>query len=91
MKRFIKLFGIAATLATIGVSSAIAHAADAAESIDGRWDASLDNHGNKVSFRLEISGSGPTLKGTFFDGFKPYDGTTSATFQDGKLVLNIEH
>jgi hypothetical protein len=31
------------------------------------------------------------LKGTFYDGFKPYDGTTSATFQDGRLTLNIEH
>jgi len=44
-----------------------------------------------IPFRLDISGSGPTLKGTLFDGFKPYDGTTSATFQDRRLVLNIEH
>lgn len=51
----------------------------------------LENHGTQVPFRLDISGSGPTLKGTFYDGFAPYDGTTSATFQDGKLVLGVEH
>ena len=27
----------------------------------------------------------------FYDGFKPYDGTTSASFEDGKLTLNIDH
>jgi len=91
MRAFIRIFGIAATLATIGAYGAVAQSASAAESIDGRWDATLDNHGIKIPFRLEISGSGPTLKGTFFEGFKPYDGTTSATFRDGKLVLNIEH
>jgi thiol-disulfide isomerase/thioredoxin len=59
--------------------------------VDGRWDASLVNHGTTIPFRLDVSGSGPSLKGTFYNGFEPYDGTTSATFQDGKLVLNIEH
>ena len=44
-----------------------------------------------IPFRLDISGSGAALKGTLYDGFEPYDGTTSATFQGGKLVLNIEH
>jgi thiol-disulfide isomerase/thioredoxin len=60
-------------------------------SIDGRWDASLVNHGTVIPFRLDISGSGPSLKGTFYNGFQPYDGTTSATYKDGKLVLDIEH
>ena len=44
-----------------------------------------------IPFRLDIKGAGPTLKGVFYDGFKPYDGTTSASFQDGKLELNLEH
>jgi thiol-disulfide isomerase/thioredoxin len=73
------------------VAIAAAPAALAADSIDGRWDASLINNGPAVPFRLDISGAGPTLKGTFYDGFKPYDGTTSATFEDGKLVLKAEH
>jgi thiol-disulfide isomerase/thioredoxin len=65
--------------------------AQSASAIDGRWDASLLNNGPTVPFRLDISGSGPTLKGTFFDGFHPYDGTTSATYDGGHLVLTAEH
>jgi len=91
MRTFSRMVGIAATLAAFGVSVAVAQSTIASESIDGRWDASLDNHGTQIPFRLDISGSGPSLKGTFYDGFNPYDGTTSATFQDGKLTLNIEH
>jgi hypothetical protein len=85
------MVGLAAVLAALGVSVAVAQSGSGSESIDGRWDASLDNHGTQIPFRLDISGSGPTLKGTFYDGFKPYDGTTSATYQDGKLTLSIEH
>jgi len=62
-----------------------------AESLDGRWDAALLNNGPAVPFRLDISGAGPTLKATFFDGSRPYESTTSASFKDGKLVLNIDH
>jgi thiol-disulfide isomerase/thioredoxin len=90
MRTISKVVGIATALAALSVP-VWAQSTSGAESIDGRWDASLDNHGTQIPFRLDISGSGPTLKGTFYDGFKPYDGTTSATFQDGKLTLNIEH
>jgi len=71
-------------------SVALAHGG-AEEGIDGRWDAALLNNGPAVPFRLDISGSGPTLKGTFYDGFRPYDATTSASFKDGTLVLKAEH
>jgi thiol-disulfide isomerase/thioredoxin len=81
--------GLAITLgsqALLASSSALA-----LQNIDGRWDAALIDNGPEVPFRLDISGSGPTLKGTFYDGFHPYDATTSATFKDGKLVLKAEH
>jgi len=74
-----------------GASIASAHPAGAADAVDGRWNASLSHNGTVIPFRLDISGSGAALKGTLYDGFEPYDGTTSATFQGGKLVLNIEH
>jgi thiol-disulfide isomerase/thioredoxin len=61
------------------------------EAVDGRWDARLIQNGNEIAFRLDISGSGPTLTGTFFNGFVPYENTTSASFQDGKLILSIDH
>jgi thiol-disulfide isomerase/thioredoxin len=59
--------------------------------IDGRWDAALSRDGVTIPFRLDIQGSGTNLKGVFYDGFTPYDGTTSASFRDGKLTLNIAH
>ncbi|HZQ41097.1 MAG TPA: hypothetical protein VFA87_09890, partial [Rhizomicrobium sp.] len=66
-------------------------AAGSAQSVDGRWDAVLSRDGVDIPFRLDIKGQGQNLKGVFYDGFKPYDGTTSASFQDGKLTLNLEH
>ena len=75
-----------------GAAFAAGAATTSADSVDGRWNASLTaQNGNVVPFRLDISGSGPTLKGTLYDGFQPYENTTGATFEDGKLVLNIEH
>jgi thiol-disulfide isomerase/thioredoxin len=66
-------------------------AKSSASAIDGRWDAALINNGPAVPFRLDISGNGPTLKGTFYDGFRPYDATTSASFENGQLILKAEH
>jgi len=83
--------GTALALTILGVGSVVAQPANSPNSIDGRWDATLINHGLQIPFRLDISGAGPSLKGTFYNGFQPYDGTTTATFDDGKLVLNIGH
>jgi thiol-disulfide isomerase/thioredoxin len=70
----------------------IARAGDAAaSSLDGRWSASLTRNGTTIPFRLDITGSGPSLQATLYNGFEPYEHTTSASFQGGKLVLNIEH
>ncbi len=91
MRAFSRSAGIAILLSSLGASLAVAQTAATAESPDGRWDASLTSHGVVIPFRLDIAGSGPTLKGVFYNGFQPYDGTTSATFEDGKLVLNVEH
>lgn len=83
--------GLAFVLATFGSSAMVAQFNTAALPIDGRWDASLTNNGPAVPFRLDIAGSGPTLKGTFYDGSKPYEETTSASYRDGVLVLKSEH
>jgi thiol-disulfide isomerase/thioredoxin len=84
MNRVLKI----ASVAIIASWGAVALAAD---TISGRWDAQLVRNDNVIPFRLDISGSGSTLKGTLYDGFRPYEDTTSASFKDGKLVLNIEH
>jgi thiol-disulfide isomerase/thioredoxin len=90
MKTFIRIAALTAVLA----SSTAAIAADAssdAAAVAGRWDAVLTRDGTEIPFRLDIKGTGANLQGVLYDGFKPYDGTTSATFKDGKLVLNIDH
>jgi thiol-disulfide isomerase/thioredoxin len=90
MKTLIKI----AALTSVLMSSAAAIAADSASdssAINGRWDAVLTRNGTEIAFRLDIKGAGSDLQGVFYDGFRPYDGTTSASFKDGKLVLNVEH
>jgi len=87
MKTLIKATGLA-ILVSGGIPLAIAGSAD---SLAGRWDAVLLDNGPPVAFRLDISGTDSSLKGTFYDGFQPYETTTAASFKDGKLVLKAEH
>jgi thiol-disulfide isomerase/thioredoxin len=79
----------------VGILSTFASAASAqsleAQSIDGRWDASLIEKNTVIPFRLDISGSGPTLKATFYDGWKANETTTAAKFENGVLTLELEH
>ena len=88
MRTLFKAAGLAGALAVAGTVLAAAPASP----IDGRWDANLTtNSGTVIPFRLDLSGAADQVKGTLYDGFHPYDGTTTATFKDGQLVLNIEH
>jgi thiol-disulfide isomerase/thioredoxin len=91
MRTLLMRAGFAATLVGFGAAMATGQSTNTPNSVDGRWNASLIQNGIVIPFRLDVSGSGPTVKGTFYDGFEPYDGTTSGTFQDGKLVLTVEH
>lgn len=77
-----------ASLALLLSGSALAIAG---EEVAGRWDAQLIRNDSPIPFRLDISGEGPTLKGTLYDGFRPYEYTSSASYKDGNLVLEIEH
>jgi hypothetical protein len=66
MRAVLRSATVAAVFAGLGLSIAAAQAANSpATAIDGRWDAQLISHGNSIPFRLDISGSGATLKGTF--------------------------
>ena len=81
-----------AVLAALASGSLAAGATSSGSPPDGRWDASLiQSNGTVIPFRLDISGSGAALKGTFYDGFEPYEQTTSAAFENGQLVLHIDH
>ena len=78
MRAFTKMAGRAVAFAIIGASIAAAQSTNTAQAVDGRWDASLVSQGQVIPFRLDIAGSGPTLKGIFYDGKRPNDGTSSA-------------
>jgi len=79
-------------LTALAASPLVASAASSSAAPDGRWDASLiQANGSVVPFRLDISGSGASLKGTFYNGFEPYEQTTKASFENGQLVLRIDH
>jgi thiol-disulfide isomerase/thioredoxin len=82
--------GCAATLAVFGASIALAQSTNTAEALDGRWDASITTQGLVIPFRLDITGSGPTLKGILYDGKRANDGTSSAIFENNKLVLKLD-
>ena len=84
MKALVNVASVAALLA----SGATALAGD---KIQGRWDAQLTHDGNTIPFRLDISGTGKSLKGTLYDGFRAYEYTTGASYKDGQLVLDIDH
>jgi thiol-disulfide isomerase/thioredoxin len=83
--------GIAILFSSLSALMAVTQNTKGSNSVAGSWDASLTSHGVVIPFRLDIAGSGPDLRGIFYDGFRPYDGTTSASFQDGELVLKVEH
>ena len=90
MKMTFKATAFAATLlASVAATAAGADTGNGA--VVGRWDATLSRNGVDIPFRLDIAADGSAIKGVFYDGFKPYDGTTSATFQKGDLVLNVDH
>ena len=85
------LFKAAAIAALLSSGGAALAAESSPAAVTGRWDAVLSRNGTEIPFRLDIKSDGGTLQGVFYNGFEPYDGTTSATFKDGKLVLGVEH
>jgi peroxiredoxin len=81
------ILSLTAAIAGFGATAAWA---DSAASVNGRWDATLTLNGSVIPFRLDISGDGPTLKGTLYNG-DDQEFTTDAAFANGTLVLNQEH
>jgi thiol-disulfide isomerase/thioredoxin len=59
-----------------------------AQSLDGRWNATINVHGVVVPFRIDFAGSGSEVSGSFFNG-KEKITSTDGRFQNGRLVLNF--
>src|SRR3954470_16626038 len=91
MKTLTRTLLAAASFAAIAATTGPTMAAETSASLNGHWDAVLVRDGVEIPFRLDIEGSGADLKGILYDGFRPNEKTTSASYQDGKLTLNIGH
>jgi len=64
-------------------------AAPTSDSMEGLWDATVTVGNNSIPFRMGLSGSGPDVKGWFFNGDEK-EISTSGNFADGTLVLNFD-
>lgn len=62
----------------------------AAQSIAGMWDASIKINGVETPFRLELSGSGANVTGSFFNGDDKFS-STKGHFEKGSLVLEWDY
>ena len=60
------------------------------QTIDGRWDATIQINGVATPFPLEISGSGTNATASFFNGDDRYP-STQGRFENGKLVLTWDY
>jgi len=57
-----------------------------AQSLAGRWDATVQVSGIDIPFRFELSGEGANVKGSFFNGDERIT-STSGRFERGSLML----
>jgi thiol-disulfide isomerase/thioredoxin len=62
-----------------------------AQPVNGLWDATVlvNNGALEIPFRFELSGSGSSVKGSFFNGDDKTT-STSGTLQNGVLSLNFD-
>jgi thiol-disulfide isomerase/thioredoxin len=82
----INLAAVGAIALAIGASARPA----AAESLNGRWAATVVQGGVTIPFRLDISGDGKNVTGTLYNG-QDTETTTGATIHDGEVELDFDH
>jgi thiol-disulfide isomerase/thioredoxin len=78
-----------AVLATVALGVS-AGATVAANSLEGRWAATIVQEGVTVPFRLDISRQANNIVGTLYNG-EDKETTTSASIADGRVELNFDH
>jgi thiol-disulfide isomerase/thioredoxin len=61
----------------------------AAQSLAGLWDATVVVNGVDVPFRMEFSGTGSAVKGSFFNGDEKIT-STSGSFANNALALSFD-
>ena len=62
-----------------------------AQSVSGLWDSTVlvNNGALEIPFRFELSGTGPNVKGSFFNGDDKTT-STSGSFENGTLTLSFD-
>jgi thiol-disulfide isomerase/thioredoxin len=81
------LFRTITVLAAVAMVSA---SVAGAQSLQGRWDASVTINGTAIPFRLDLSSDGANLVGTLHNGDQTQT-TTSTRVENGTVVLNFDH
>jgi peroxiredoxin len=61
-----------------------------AESVTGRWDATVTIKEAEIPFRIDFAGDGTQFTGTVFNGDLPVS-STGGRFENGKLEVNFGH
>jgi thiol-disulfide isomerase/thioredoxin len=61
-----------------------------AQSLAGRWDATVNVNGVEVPFRFELAGAGANIKGSFFNGDERLT-STAGHFDNGSLALTWDY
>jgi thiol-disulfide isomerase/thioredoxin len=61
-----------------------------AQPVSGIWDATVTVNRREVPFRMEFSGSGPGVQGSFFNGDEKLT-STRGSFENGRLVLYFDY
>src|SRR5258706_15325296 len=62
----------------------------AAQSLAGVWDATVRVNRSEIPFRMEFSGSGPDVEGSFFNGEEKLT-STRGRFENNRLVLYFDY
>src|SRR6266436_5137806 len=61
-----------------------------AQSLAGVWDATVTVNRSEIPFRMEFSGSGPDVQGSFFNGEEKLT-STRGRFENNQLVLYFDY
>ena len=72
-----------------GILTLLAASGAWAQSITGLWDATLNQNGTEIPFKVGFSGTGSTVKGWFFNGDEK-EVSNSGNFANGSLTLNFD-
>jgi hypothetical protein len=76
-------------LSLLGFAAAFLPTAGQAQSIDGRWDATVTVNNVSIPFRIDLSSNGTEVTSYFFNADEKVNPSTQGFFRDGLLDLKF--